>query len=404
MKFKIIYLFFIVCAFLYGSYHIAGPLTLRQVAAILMCVICLFESKTFYIDKYLKGYFVFVAFWLISSLATGNIVEYFQDLIGFVFVAYIGYWATIILKKKYDSLHILVYALIFIGMFDAVITICQSLYIPVFDSFLELLHLEPVNEKFLSKQSREVDMMFVAIPGLYGSPVNNGHYLMISFITSFALQRYHFKPVGLVFSIIILVGLFFCQQRGPFYLGVLLLTLILYVTYFRGKSIAKKVLMAFIVIAIAVLAVPTYLQNSSLLESRMSRGAEDEVRSELYANTPEWLAEHPLGGIYELRKIRAPHNFFLNAFVIGGWLGGMFVIYVLFVQLKPIAKVCLKTVSEKNYLTFIFAVAYLGITGNSMVHNVSIITGDVASWIIWAAFLSNKQSKNQCLKGWKLFL
>ena len=233
MKYKIVYLLFLVSAFLYGSFHVAGPVTLRHVATILMFAVCLIESKSIYIDKYLKGYFVFVAFWLISSLATGYIIDFFKDFIGYVFVAYVGYWATVILKKKYDSLHLLVYALVFIGMFDAVVTACQSLYIPVFDSFLERLHLGIVDEDFLSKQTRGINMMFIAIPGLYGTPVNNGHYLLISFIASFALQRRRFRPVGHMFSIVILVGLFFCQQRGPFYVGVLLFVFILYATYFR---------------------------------------------------------------------------------------------------------------------------------------------------------------------------
>lgn len=368
-----------------------------------MFAVCLIEDKRFYLDKYLKVYFIFVAFWFVSSLATGYMMAFLHDLVGYVFVAYVGYWATIILKRKYDSLHILVYTLVLLGVFDALVTVSQSLYIPVFDSFLERLHLGVVDEEFLAKQARGVDMIGISIPGLYGSPVTNGHYLLVSFIASFALQRYRFKPLGYVFSVIIFIGLFFCQQRGPFYIGIPMLFFLLYKSYFIERPPVVKTLFLLFVAIIGIF-IPSYIENLSLLESRMTLDAGEDSRTVIYSNTFDWIMDNPLGGFYVLHQIKDPHNFFLNAFVFGGWLGGLFVIYVLFIQLKLVLKACTGRVCEQNYLTFILAVAYLGVTGNSMVHNISIVTGNIGTWMVWAAFLANYQSRDQEMKGWRLLL
>lgn len=372
--------------------------------AVIMFAVCLIEDKRFYLDKYLKVYFIFVAFWFFSSFATGYIMDFLHDLVGYVFVAYVGYWATIILKRKYNALHILVYTLVFLGVFDALVTVTQSLYVPVFDSFLERLHLGIEDEEFLSKQARGVDMMGMSIPGLYGSPVTNGHYLLVSFIASFALQRYSFKPLGYVFSILIFIGLFFCQQRGPFYVGVLMLFFLLFRTYFTGRPKQVKLLLLIFFAIIVIAVIPTYIQNLSLLESRMTLDASEDSRTAIYRNTWDWILENPLGGFYVLHQIKDPHNFFLNAFVFGGWLGGLVIIYVLVLQLKSVCKICFKGINEQKFLTFVLAVAYLGATGNSMVHNISIITGNIGTWMVWAAFLANYQSRDQEMKGWKFLL
>ncbi len=401
--YKVTYILFLLSAFLYGSLPI-GPLTLRQIMAVIMFIVCFIKDKRFYVDKYLKVYFIFVAFWFFSSFATGHIMDFLHDLVGYVFVAYVGYWAIIILKRKYNALHILVYTLVFLGVFDALVTVTQSLYVPVFDSFLERLHLGIVDEEFLAKQARGVDMIGISIPGLYGSPVTNGHYLLVSFIASFALQRYRFKPLGYVFSVIIFIGLFFCQQRGPFYVGILMLFFLLFKSYFTERPPVVKTLFLLFVAIIGVLVIPSYIENLSLLESRMTLDAGEDSRTVIYSNTFDWIMDNPLGGFYVLHEIKDPHNFFLNAFVYGGWLGGLFVIYVLFIQLKSIVKTCMGKVNEQTYLTFILAVAYLGVTGNSMVHNISIITGNIGTWMVWAAFLANYQSRDQEMKGWKLLL
>lgn len=392
MLFLISYILFIISTIAYGSFYI-GPVSLRQLVAVIMIIVCLRESKKLPFDKYLLGYFFFIIFFGISSVLTGFVDEYIHYVFGLASVVYTTYWATSILIKKYDAIFVLIYVVVFIGLFDSIVTTFQATYNHSFDYLLERIHLDVQSEDFTSKQVREVDMMGISIPGIFGSAVINGQLLLASFLLSLALQHNNFRPIYYVATGVLLIGLFYCQQRGPFFLSISLFVFMLYKQYYSGRALITKI---FVVVAITMVGglFLAFNDESLLLDtpSRYAQGLQDTGRVAIYESTIDWVLNNPWGGIYELMQIKAPHNFFLNAFVYAGWIGGLFIIGVLFMQLKPILRVCKKNIIKKNYITFILAITYIGVTGNAMVHNLSIISGDVISWTIWAAFLANYQS------------
>ena len=406
MKFKVLYILFIVSALLYGSWQIAGPLTMRHLFAGIMGIWCIFESKDLFFDKYLRLYFVFVFFYALSSFLTGYTIEFLHDFVGYVVVAYIAYWATMILKRKYGSLHVLVYTVIAIGLIDSIVTTSQAFHLPIFDSLLARLRLTVDDEWFVSKQVREIDMMGVSIPGIFEGAVINGHFLVMSVLMSLSLQRYRVNIGGYIITAILFIGLFFCQQRAPFYLCIFLFGYIFYKTYVSGRDAPMKIVSWLVLVTIGVVSI-VYL--SPLLFSTGVRYSEsisisEDARGIIYRNTIDWIIEHPLGNLYDLKQVKMPHNLFLNAFVYGGWIGGGLILIVLFGQLLLIAKILFKPTNPSNFFSIVLAVTYLGMTGNSMVHNISIVTGDAMTWIAWAAFYANVWSGDQTMKGWTKIL
>lgn len=394
MRYKIIYILFIVATLLYGAWHVLGPLSVRHIMTIIMGFICLIEYRRIYFDKYLGLYFIFVIFWGVSSFITGYPSEFFHDFVGYVVVAYVAYWATVLLKRKYNSLQVLFYVIIAIGLFDSAVTVSQAFHVPVFDSILARLHLTVDNEIYLSRLSREDDMMGFSIPGIFESSVYNGHFLIMSTLFSLSLQKYRFRPIGMIITAFLFIGLFFCQQRAPLFVSLLLFFFVVYKTYISGRNIWTKTATLIVLSIIFVVLFVEYIPTLSLMGTRYTDGfsVKDDPRSAIYRFTIEWISNHPFGNLYELIQIKHPHNFFLNAFVYAGWIGGLFIIYNLFLQLVVVTKTLVKPINTSSFSILVLAVTYLGLTGNSMFHNISIVTGDAMTWITWAAFFVNARS------------
>lgn len=401
MRYKILYVLFIVTTLLYGAWHVMGPLSLRHIMTIIMGFICLLECRRFYFDKYLGLYFIFVVFWELSSFITGYPSEFFHDFVGYVVVTYVAYWATVLLKRKSNSLQVLFYAIIAIGLLDSAVTVSQAFNVPLFDSILSRLHLTVDNEMYLSRLSREDDLMGFSIPGIFESPVYNGHFLIMSTLFSLSLQKYRFRPIGMIITFLLFSGLFFCQQRAPFFLSLLLFLFVVYKTYISGRSIWIKTVTITVLSIVFMVFIGEYSTVLSSMGTRYDDGfsVKDDPRSAIYSFAIEWISNHPFGNLYELIQIKHPHNFFLNAFVYAGWIGGLFIIFDLFIQLVLVIKTLVKTINTSTFSSLVLAATYLGLTGNSMFHNISIVSGDAMTWITWAAFFVSVHSlgpKQKC--------
>lgn len=86
-----------------------------------------------------------------------------------------------------------------------------------------------------------------------------------------------------------------------------------------------------------------------------------------------------------------PHNFFLNALITGGLFGGSAIIIMVFMQIVYIIKGVMR---YKNDITsWIFGSVFFAAFLDSLVHNISLCTGDIFAWIAWTAFEGNIKTK-----------
>lgn len=420
-SFKSLYVLFFIAVVFYGQVRLMFGLTPRHIAIIVMLMVCIKEDNGLIpMGRIMKAYFVFILAFIGSALVTGFIS---QLLITYYIAACVGYWATKILIKKYNHGKLLLKIIISIGILNAIITIGQTLNIPYADQFVSFVHLKlPVKylEKMNENGSGNMAALMFTRPGLFNSSVYNGYFLLTAGIASLQLLVYRFRPLRLVPWIINTIGCFCVQERSPIIILVVLSAFAFYKILFYKKRHYILLLIGFFLIMAYIArffayVLPERMEEDSLQTNTITRyedddepssglisyteivkdsrfgelGLDDTGRGDIYQITIGYLMDHPIvGGYHRLVRIHeiAPHNLFLNAFIYGGFIGGVAILFILFWQIKPLWRVFIRKVAATNPVCFFLGLAYVAFTLNSFLHNRSIVTGDELLWMMWAGF------------------
>ena len=386
--FKFAYAVFFIAAIFYANLRVFAFLTPRHIVTVLMFIICIVMEKKVFLDTYFKLYLVFLFSFGISSLFTGYISPYAKALIGSYFVAYVGYWSTKLLIQKYNSQQFFVNLFVIVGLVNALVTIGQFLYIPIFQALPDLLHTR-MDAGFVSAVESESDLYGLAIPGLIGDDVYNGYFLMVSVIISLYYQKDGFSFLKLIPWFVLFVALYFNQERGPFFLAVLVSILIL------GRCISinrnsitpiKKAVFYMILFGVGVWLVG-FLSSGT---SRFAKGLNVTNRDSIYSRAFEYISNHALfGGWYKFLDTEHfyPHNMLINAWISGGFLGFLVVLVMTVKQFVEVARSFLSKMNSKVFSNLVVGFAFVAFTMNSMLHNASIVAGDIVAWFLWGAFV-----------------
>ena len=407
MRFKILYIVAVICWIIYPVQFLFNlPVTPRQLMALIMFMACVVESNNpKWCDKYIGVYLVYIFFYFISCCIDGYFVEGLRRIIGDFFVAIVAYWATRIICIKYSSISALVYPLLALGLFDAIITICQVLHISFFDSFLDTFQLIGY-EAVLDWTDR--DMMGLAIPGIMSSPVTNGHFLLLSSILSLYLCRDNINILGVACFLVIVTGSFCAQIRTSFYLAVLTSVFVIYKLLTFKQSIGSFFLL--IVFFGAIVYGGPYLYE--LLTTGSNRyadlGLEANGRDNIYKEALDYIMQHPIFGHYYsfVNEYEFyPHNFFLNAYLHAGIIGFIAIVVLSIKQIILSIKVLFIKSKQFSKPIIIFASIFMALFGNGLTHNISLENGDVMTWLIWGALVSlivfgeKRDNKNKEIKS-----
>lgn len=389
MLFKLLYVIFVICQLLWGHFYLGGVITPRQLMVIVMFVACV-TVKEIKMDKYWWIYVVFIVFYGISSAITGYIFLFLRQLIGFYFASFVAYRATIVMIKKYRCEATVINTLVLIGVADAVVTIGQYLNIPVFNDIVYVMRFVNLNEQFISIQERSDIVNRIAVPGIVGA-VTNGYVL--SFLSVMALFNKKGKLTlwNLAVWSVLISGSFCAQERSGFIAAVLLsLFMIVRLVSNMGRRIKPLLLPLLIAVFVVGLVYLTGLMAES--ESRHSLGINImEERAGIYRRAWAFFVENPMGGFLEFidTKNMYPHNIFLNALLQGGIFGGIAILVLLIMQFSKIIPYFIKPIKDYDDVVKItFAFAFTAYSINSLVHNLSIVSGDANIWILWGGFLA----------------
>ena len=218
--FKWLYALLIADVFLIGQIPIVGGINLFQVTAILMLLTYFSMEKKLLVDKWLILYGLFVFCFFISAVLTGYESGFFKFVRSQLIGCYTLYLATYVLIKRNISWNYLLYPLVIIGVVDTIATLCQANGIPVQNPLLNYFVIDVEQEELLSSN---LNILGLSVSGLYANPVFNGHNLLVFCIASLFLlfkDDKRLQYLGIIASTIILVGLFFCQQRGAFFISI----------------------------------------------------------------------------------------------------------------------------------------------------------------------------------------
>lgn len=382
--FKVFYVLLIIVCVLYPLKMIVAPITIRHIFSLFMFVFCLFLG--FKIDKYIILYLAFLFFLGISSVITGFLGTYVNKLFGTYLPAIAVWMSTYLLVKKYKGIGVLVWLFVGIGVLNAIITIGQFFGLDFVNTLFERFQFA-TDEVFLEKTGRRLTAEGLVIPGLFNS-VLNGYFLSAS-----ALLILYNKKCNLIINIvlwlIVVVASFMAQERAGFFLAIAFSAYII-VQYFFSKSRGTGIVMTSILVITLIIVASTCLDFLFSSDFRFAKGFESDGRSELRNVAWRYLFNNPLGGVYEFfdANNRPPHNYFTNAFLYGGIFGGVSLIVLLILQVVRILPFVVhipKTDNDK--WAFIWGLMYIDLSINSMVHNASLVTGQLLFfYICWSAF------------------
>lgn len=396
MRFKIIYLLFVVYCIVYPYKVLAGPITFRHVISLLMLGVCIYEG--FRSDRYLYLYYVFVLFFGISSIATGFIGDFVRGFFGTYISMIAAYVATYLLIKKYDGTGFLVWTLICIGLLNAIVTIGQFFDSGIIDSLCSFMRIE-INEKYAGFVDYSESGGF-ALPGLLSS-LNNGYFLSATALLVLYNKKCNFY-INFILWLVIMAASFLAQERAGFMLAIAFSAFIVGEYFFtKKKAIGYIVLIILLIISASVIY--SYMDDILSSELRYTKGFEGDNRSEYRAVTWNYLFNNPMGGFFafDASGHMHPHNFFVNAFLFGGFFGGLCLIVLLLLQFIRIIPYLFRNPgSDMAQWAFIWGLMYIDYSINAMVHNPSIAQGVMPFFIWWGAFISSAElsEENQSLE------
>lgn len=386
MLFRITYILFLVSSITLGSIYI-GSFSCRQLLTIVMLICCLKESKGVWTDKCINYLFLFSVFFGITSFYYGHFSEFFKFFVGYYVVAWIAMWSTTITFKRNNS-NDCVNTLVCIGLFDSVITILQS----VGNEMALALGFvfAPEEAETLMDSVVQGELINNSIMGIFGA-VSNGYYLLVASILSLIYvikgrNVFRYLPFMLCF-----VASFMCQQRSPFFINILFTTFFIFKSQHHLTPI-KKIIRSLIVVLVCAFFVSAFVDFAEHNNMRyFSLAMDDDGREDIYTNCREYLKDNILfANIFEYRRLYqySPHNLLYNMLIYGGIFGFVPIFVALWIQVKTSLQAVWLFSIRENIVKFVSAGALLAFTANSLLHNASIITGDVLLWVLWGAVIS----------------
>ena len=224
-------------------------------------------------------------------------------------------------------------------------------------------------------------------PGIFDSVVINSIYIGTLGVLPFCFMKKHSLLSILAVSLAV-VACFMCQERAGLYL--LLASTIFLVFKLSGKKINNIILV--VVLAIGII----FLQDLSF--SNLGRIGEvdfsGDTRHDIWDYFARFFSENWMwGGPNSFRAMtgKLAHNYFYNAFIFGGLMGGITVIILFFMIVARCLKNCLnrKALPENVVLS----VALLSLMAQGLVHNTSLVTGDAIIFLLLPMVILSEKNK-----------
>ena len=392
LLFLITYILYISSIFMIGQIKVPGlPINFNILLTLILFIFCIKIERKLYTDKLLKYYWLFIAFYGLSALLTNYFTDFFHFLYSSVLMAYVAYWSTLIIARNYKIELILPNIIVIIGVFDAIVTTSQALGLHFYIN--GLVDVVSMNKELLDTLADSDYNMGVALSGIYYSPVMNGRYLLFFFLTSFLLFKNRLNSLYIFLSLIILIGIFYCQQRSAFFLSIL--SLIIIILNYNSKSKFLKYMFIGSVIISIIILIPKFLEYIDNSGSRLTENS-GTGRENIWPIALDFILSNPLfagNRLFMNTFNTTPHNLFLSAFIAGGVIGGtMLSILVIRLTLKSIKIICDK---HKNYDLLVISLIILSLIGDSMFHNFGFVQADLPMFIglaLYNIFIENKKT------------
>lgn len=393
----VFYLLFLVFSTLLGAVYI-GPFSVRVYTTIMMLSYLIFTGlrrksfKMYHEQSFITQYIAFILLMGIAMIFNGDFepFNYPKYILAYHLVAITSFYATLHFVKTKEELNTALITIALIVAATSIVSIMQFRGDPIGWT---------ISGFFGEMTEHTEESLEIFSDSLLGSSLACGimqrSFLNAMYISSCAFLMFPLimgrKPLlkKVIWGLLLCCSIYACfavQQRGAFYIMIAAMIFVSLVKFkFRTKIVA--------IVAIVAILISGALSNNVLSEEAMGRlavnnlSADEDIRGSIWANAETYILDNLMwGGVTTFKSLNhgyAAHNFIYNAFIYAGLLGGL-VIILLFIRIvirtvRPV----LHPRRSSNELFFV-SLALLCYMAQGMVHNASLITGDLHVWTLFA--------------------
>jgi hypothetical protein len=388
----------LIASVLFGGF-IIGPFSIRIYISILIFGVVLFMYRSLKYTTEIYLYLAFILFFLLALLINGEILtfDFFKYFFGRYFICIVSFFVFLTLIDKKSQIDLILKYLLLIGIFNFIISTFQffgfefAWAVPgLFNKGID------ENEKFMLLSDRSSGLG-VGVSGLFSNIVSNG-YMSATFF--FGALYYHslfksllFKVISTILIFCMLFTVFETQQRLMFI--VCCLAFVHYLIPFKKMRLFG--FMLFLLVSLYVYISPNVILTSD--DVGRVGNFNDADRLVIYSLGFDFVINNIFwGGIEKFAEnlringylINSSHNFFLNAFIYGGLLGGITISYLFFRMLfKSFYFIKIATFDADKSLSYFISLMIIAFLLNSLTHNSSLVTGEEKIWIYFALLIKS---------------
>lgn len=382
---------FLISIFFFGSF-VVGPVSIRVLMTILTFGLLIIHNKKLFklrlSNNLIVLYCCFLMCMSIAMFINGEFSEYgvIKVLLAFHLVCIVSYYAVRYYVNNTTSLNIIGIILITAVILNSIVTILQYMGNSIgwgINLVLTGYRNEMVVDFSDSVSEGDTMLGLARTPGLLDSVVANGMFIsslgILPFIYLSKIRKEKsvlLKAISWGSLVLSAVACFMCQERAAL---LMFAAALLYLLWNQTKS---KSIIALAVIG-SVFYFSTYsITDISILGRFTDFSVDNDSRSSIWNTAQNFITDNFMWGgpLHFLQKAgHFPHNFFFNALIYGGLLGGIFVI-ILFFKIVFRAIKALRNGSSSEEI--VYATALLSYLMQGMFHNASLVTGSVIIFVL----------------------
>lgn len=400
---------FLFSVLILGGFKI-GPYSIRvYMVLIMMMYLLLTKTKVKFQISY-KSMKVFLLYIVVTGLVLLFIGEfkdydYFNRCLAFYFPCFVTVAAiNRFIDTKQSLLH-LMWFLVLLIFVNCIITQLQFNGLMLGKVIAMALNTSmDVQANILYDNDIDSSLLMGAgLPiGIFSFVFSNANYTATFGILALYLYDYYNRNKFIQAFLLLVVGLciyncYMIQERTAFF-GIIAASI-----FILNKNIDRKnlkIVFIFLLILMLFIFLPS-IWNAESLGRLVEFNSKEDTRNEIWSKCFTFISENFLmGGPVSYSKLTevAPHNYFLNAIITSGIIGGSIAIYL---YISTTLKAAKYTISGKSHFIRTTAASVCIYAFGCLFHNASIISGDTLFFVLYAILLKtvliNHESENTML-------
>ena len=392
--------FYLFASLVLGTFTV-GPLSIRVYFTVVMTVYLMLVGRKDRYDKSKMPYSLLglVSIYLIFTALSLTICGEFdksgfpKSLLALYLNCFVTFFAFNHFVKTPKQLKSTILFLVITVAVDCLVTILQYMGNPIgIGIAIGLINDSEVQAEILAGQSFGNDTLGKDITiGIFNYTFINANYIAIIGIMLLGLWESSTRLIVKIFYLCLFVlfvyASFVTQSRTPFIL------LLLFSIYIAMRSFLKKragIIIATVFVLLLFIVIPLVIETVDFGRLFEPDKYENDPRQKIWDYCIDFISEHPMWGgpvLFEKTYNKAPHNYFLGAFINSGLLGGLVATYIYF-------RILINSISlfirKHSIMVSSLAGAVLIYSAGSLFHNASVISGDTMFFIIYCLMLKSQ--------------